>query len=190
MRKIIFMIHVSLDGRVSDEHGGLDWMSYDSELESYAHSMHARTDAAIYGRITYGMMKGYWPTVPNNPGSSESELSHAKWANHATKYVFSRSIDEAEVADWANSVIVRDAAEFEKIKQEAGKDIWLLGSPRAAQELMRCNLIDEYRINVNPSILGKGQLLFEGVEDIKLKLIESKTLKSGVVCLRYEPAKA
>lgn len=189
MRKIIFMIHLSLDGRVSDENGGLDWVSYDSELESYAHSLHATTDAAIYGRVTYGMMKGYWPTVPNNPESSQAELKHANWANNATKYVFSRSIDAAELADWENSVIVRDAAEFEAIKQQAGKDIWLLGSPKAAQELMRHNLIDEYRINVNPAILGKGQLMFEGLDNLKLKLIESKTLESGVVCLRYERAK-
>jgi dihydrofolate reductase len=189
MRKIIFMIHASLDGRVSDENGGLDWISYDDELEGYAHSLHATTDAAIYGRITYGMMKGYWPTVLGNPGSTQAEINHANWANNATKYVFSRSIDEAEVADWANSVIVRDAAEFQKIKEQAGKDIWLLGSPKAAQELMRHNLIDEYRINVNPVILGKGEMLFEGVEDIKLKLVESKTLKSGVVLLKYEPAK-
>lgn len=189
MRKIIFMIHASLDGRVSDENGGLDWIAYDNELESYAHSLHATTDAAIYGRITYGWMKAYWPGVPSNPGSTQAEINHAKWADNATKYVFSRSIDEAEVADWANSVIVRDAAEFQKIKEQDGKDIWLLGSPKAAQELMRCNLIDEYRINVNPSILGKGQMLFEDVEDTKLRLIESKTLKSGVVCLRYEPVK-
>lgn len=188
MRKIIFMIHASLDGRVSDENGGLDWIAYDNELESYAHSLHATTDAAIYGRITYGWMKAYWPTVPNNPESTEAEKNHAAWTSKATKYVFSRSISEADVADWENSVIVRDASEFHKIKQQAGKDIWLLGSPRAAQELMRQNLIDEYRFNVNPSVLGKGQLLFEGVENLKLKLIESKTLKSGVICLRYEPA--
>jgi dihydrofolate reductase len=189
MRKIIFMIHLSLDGRVSDENGGLDWISYDSELENYAHSLHASTDAAIYGRVTYGMMAGYWPTVPSNPNSTQAELNHANWANHATKYVFSRSIDAADVADWENSVIVRDAEEFKAIKAQEGKDIWLLGSPRAAQELMRKNLIDEYRINVNPVILGKGQLLFEGLDNLKLRLIESKTLESGVVCLRYEPAK-
>jgi dihydrofolate reductase len=189
MRKIIFMIHASLDGRVSDENGGLDWISYDNDLESYAHSLHATTDAAIYGRITYGMMKGYWPSVPSNPNSTQAELNHANWANNATKYVFSRSIDEAEVADWENSVVVRNADEFKAIKAQEGKDIWLLGSPRAGQELLRQGLVDEFRINVNPSILGKGQSLFEGLEDVKLKLIESKILSSGVVCLNYEPVK-
>jgi dihydrofolate reductase len=190
MRKIIFMIHASLDGRVSDEHGGLDWITYDNELESYAHSLHATTDAAIYGRVTYGMMKGYWPSVPSNPNSTPEEIKHANWANNATKYVFSRSIDEADVADWANSVIVRSAEEFKAIKAQAGKDIWLLGSPKAGAELLRQGLVDEFRINVNPVILGKGQQLFEGIEDVKLKLIESKILSSGVVCLNYAPIKA
>jgi dihydrofolate reductase len=189
MRKIIFMIHASLDGRVSDDKGGLDWISYDNELESYAHSLHATTDAAIYGRVTYGMMKGYWPTVPSNPGSTEAEVKHADWANNATKYVFSRRIDAADVADWANSVIVRSAEEFKAIKEQEGKDIWLLGSPQAGQELLRQGLVDEFRINVNPVILGKGQSLFDGIEDVKLKLIDSKVLASGVVCLNYEPVR-
>jgi dihydrofolate reductase len=55
---------------------------------------------------------------------------------------------------------------------------------------MRLGLIDEYRISVNPLLLGSGKLLFEDVGNFKLNLIEAKALMGGVVVLRYEPAKS
>jgi dihydrofolate reductase len=52
---------------------------------------------------------------------------------------------------------------------------------------MRLGLIYEYRINVNPVVLGSGMPLFKGVDNLKLNLIDSQTFKGGVVALRYEP---
>jgi dihydrofolate reductase len=192
MRKIISMIHLSLDGMASGPNDELEWISYDDELEQYAHSMHDMTDAVIWGRRTYEGMAGYWLTVPGNPGSTPAELEHARFLENATKIVVSRTLDRIDWNNTKNKVLIKDniAEQINKIKQQPGKDIWFLGSTNLAQTFMQLDLIDEYRININPTVLGSGKPLFANVNrNIPLKLLESKTFKSGVVALRYEPVR-
>jgi dihydrofolate reductase len=189
MRKVIFMIHVSLDGLVAGPNDELDWISYDEELEAYAHSMHDMTDAVIWGRRTYEGMAGYWLTVPGNPDSTPAEREHVRWLDDATKIVVSRTLDRVDWGDAQNTVLIKDnlAEEINALKRQPGKDIWLLGSNKLAQSMMQLDLIDEYRINVNPTVLGQGKPLYENVtRQFSLKLLDAKTLKSGVVALRYE----
>lgn len=193
MRKIIMMLHLSLDGMVSTPDGGLDWITYDEDLEQYAHSLHDKTDAVIWGRKTYEGMASYWLTVPGNPDSTPAEREHAQWLDNATKIVASHTLDKVEWGDAKNTVLLKDniAEQINAIKQQSGKDIWFLGSPGLAQTFIELDLVDEYRLNINPTILGAGQSLFGGLnisEHIQLNLLESKTLKSGVVLLRYERA--
>ena len=190
MRKVISMIHLSLDGLAAGPNDELDWISYDSELEQYAHSLHAITDSVIWGRRTYEGMAGYWLTVPGNPESTPAELEHARWLDNATKIVVSRTLDHIEWNNATNTVLIKDniADEINKIKQQPGKDIWFLGSVALFQTFMQLDLIDEYRININPTVLGQGKPLFANItRNIPLKLLEAQTLKSGVVTLRYEP---
>ncbi|HEX5439287.1 MAG TPA: dihydrofolate reductase family protein [Ktedonobacterales bacterium] len=193
MRKVISMIHLSLDGFAAGPNDELDWISYDDELEQYAHSMHAITDAVIWGRRTYELMASYWLTVPGNPESTPAEFEHARYLDGATKIVVSRTLDRVAWGDAQNTVLIKDniADEINKIKQQPGKDIWFLGSVALAQAFMQLDLIDEYCININPTVLGQGKPLFAGVtRAFPLKLLESRTLKSGVVALRYEPERA
>jgi dihydrofolate reductase len=190
MRKVISLIHLSLDGFAAGPNDELDWISYDDELEQYAHSLHNTTDAVIWGRRTYEGMAGYWLTVPGNPASTPAELEHARWLDTATKIVVSRTLERVEWDNAQNTVLIKDniAEEIHNLKQQPGKDIWFLGSTTLAQTFMQLDLIDEYRININPTVLGHGKSLFTGVSrTFPLRLLESKTLKSGVVALRYEP---
>ncbi len=189
MRKIIFLMHISLDGLVAGPNGPMDlgWVSYTNELEQFAHQLHETTDAAIYGRVTWEMMDSFWPNMEENPDSSPGDIAHSRWYNAATKYVISKTLD---AGDRKNTVVIGDnlAEEFTKIKQQPGKDLWLLGSPSVARTFMQLGLIDEYRLTLNPIILGQGKPLFGELEPaLKLKLIEAKTLDSGVVTLRYVP---
>ena len=187
MRKVIFLMHVSLDGYVAGPNGEMDWISYQDDLSADVYTLHATTDTAIYGRVTYDMMAAYWPNVLDDPNSDPAEHAHAKWTQSATKIVVSRTLENPT---WAGTVVIRDnlAGEMARIKAEPGKDLWLLGSPTLAQEFMRLGLIDEYRLNVNPVILGKGKPLFAEMDTAKLTLLEAKTFKGGVVGLRYAPA--
>jgi dihydrofolate reductase len=192
MRKIISLIHLSLDGFAAGPNDELDWISYDSELEQDAHSMHDITDAVIWGRRTYEGMAGYWLTVPGNPNSSPAELEHVRFLENSTKIVVSRTLDHLDWAGATNTVLIKDniAEQINAIKQQPGKDIWFLGSTALAQTFMQLDLIDEYRINVNPVVLGVGKPYFANVtRNFKLKLLASKTFQSGVVALRYEPVR-
>ena len=193
MRKIILLIHLSLDGFSSGPNDELDWISYDDELERDAHSMHDLTDAVIWGRKTYQGMASYWLTVPGNPDSTPAGLEHVRWLDNATKIMVSRTLDRIEWNNAQNTVLIKDniAEEINSIKQQPGKDIWFLGSPVLAQTFMQLDLIDEYRININPIMLGKGKPLFSNLDNQrKLKLLQAKTFQSGVVGLRYEPVRS
>ncbi len=190
MRKIISLIHLSLNGFTSGPNDELDWIAYDHELEQDAHSLQAYTDAVIWGRRTYEGMASYWLTVPGNPASTPAELEHARFLDAATKIVVSRTLERVAWNNAQNTVLIKDhiAEEMNAIKQQPGKDIWFLGSPTLARTFMELDLIDEYRININPTILGEGKALFAGVtRSFPLKLLASKTFQSGVVALRYEP---
>ena len=89
-------------------------------------------------------------------------------------------------------MLIKDniADHINQIKQQPGKDIWFLGSTKLAQTFMQLDLIDEYRFNINPVVLGRGKPLFADVtRKYALKLLDSKTFQSGVVTLRYEPVR-
>jgi dihydrofolate reductase len=190
VRKIIALIHLSLDGLASGPNDELDWIAYDDELEQYTHSMQAIADAVIWGRRTYESMASYWLTVPGDPNSTPVALEHARWLDQATKIVVSSTLHRVEWNHTQNTVLIRDniAEEINKIKQQPGKAIWFLGSTTLAQTFMQFDLIDEYCININPTVLGRGKPLFADItHKIPLKLLESRALKSGVVALRYEP---
>ena len=192
MRRVISMIHLSLDGFASGPNDELDWIAYDDELERYAHSLHAQTDAVIWGRRTYQGMASYWLTIPGNPESTPAEREHAQYLQDATKIVVSRTLDHIDWDGAQNTVLIKDniADEINRIKQQPGKDIWFLGSTTLAQTFMQLDLIDEYRININPTVLGQGKPLFAGVtRAFPLKLLESRSLASGVIALRYEPVR-
>jgi dihydrofolate reductase len=190
MRRVIALIHLSLDGFAAGPNDELDWISYDTELEQDAHSLHDRTDAVIWGRRTYEVMAGYWLTVPGNPASTPAELEHARWLDQATKIVVSRTLERVEWNNAQNTVLIQDhiAEAINTIKQQPGKDIWFLGSPALAQTFMQLDLIDEYRFNINPTVLGRGKSLFAGAtRPFPLNLLEAKPFQSGVVALRYAP---
>ncbi|MGO4275375.1 dihydrofolate reductase family protein, partial [Paenibacillus sp. TAF58] len=132
------------------------------------------------------LMHGYWPSVSSDPSASQHERNHAEWIDKTAKVVFSTTLDKVE---WNNSRLVKEDVEEEikKLKQQPGKDMVILGSPRIAHHLMRLDLIDEYKITVSPVLIGSGLPLFQGLkEKVNLKLIENKTFDSGAIGLVYQ----
>ena len=185
MRKVVLFMHISLDGFAAGPNGELDWISYDEELEKYAEGIVSTVGSPLYGRVTYQMMESYWPTVLTNPSATEHALAHARWLENVEKIVFSKTLAKVE---WHNTRLIKDniAEEIAKLKQQPGQDLVIFGSPGLARNFMQLGLIDAYRLTVNPVILGRGLPLFQGLEDkIDLKLVNSKTLDSGVVALHY-----
>ncbi|QBD81287.1 dihydrofolate reductase [Ktedonosporobacter rubrisoli] len=187
MRKVIVMMHISLDGfAVSNEGTGLEWTfrGISDEVSQAAYENMRDVDTIIWGRSTYQGMYSYWPTVPANPESKPDEIEHAHWLDRTTKLVFSTTL---ETAEWVNSKLIKGniAEEINTLKRQEGQNMLILGSPRLAHSFMALNLIDEYRLFLHPVTLGEGLPLFK--EQAYLKLSATKTFANGVVHLRYQP---
>ncbi len=160
-RSVISLMHVSLDGFVAGPNGELEWARVDEEMYADVAAGLARVDTALYGRVTYQMMESYWPGVPADPASTDHERRHAHWYENAQKIVFSRTL---EGVSGPNRQVVKDrdiAAAVVDLKRQPGGEMMIFGSPSIVHALAREGLIDEYRIHINPIILGSGTPLFE-----------------------------
>jgi len=183
MRKILVFNMVSLDGYFEGPSREIDWHNVDAGFNEYAVEMLDSVDTLVFGRVTYELMASYWPT----PEAMKSDPLVAVRMNNLPKVVFSRTLDKAE---WHNTGLVKDNIEEEimTMKQQPSKDLVILGSGSIVSQLAQRGLIDEYRIMVNPVILGNGNPLFKGIKDrLTLNLLETRTFRSGNVLLCYEP---
>ena len=188
MRKLIFSIQVSLDGFIDHTE-----MIADEEAHQYAADQLRSADTILFGRATYQLLADYWPTVVTNASRSGSrpltqgEIEFAHQINSIPKIVFSKTLENV---GWntqlVKAVIPEDILEM---KRQPGKDLLIAGAGLATT-LSKLGLVDEYEFLVQPIILGKGRLLFRDIKDrIKLKLVETKTFRNGVVLLHYQPEK-
>lgn len=179
-------MHASLDGFVAGPKGEMDWITVDEEMFEYAGKRTNEADTALYGRVTYQMMEGYWPTAADQPAATKHDIEHSRWYNKVTKIVVSRTMQGKNSAD--TKILSNNlSSEIMQIKKAAGKDILMFGSPTVAHSLTQENLIDDYWLFINPILLGQGIPLFQGIkENVRLKLLASHVFSSGVVCLHYE----
>jgi dihydrofolate reductase len=179
MPKLILWDMISLDGFFEGPNkGDIDWFVFDDELEKYILETQSDVGTLVFGRNTYEMMAAYWP-------SAEGRI--ADFMNSVPKVVFTTTLPEAA---WNNSRLVRDnvSAEVSRLKQQPGGDIFCFGSADFASTLINDGLVDEYRIGINPILLGSGVPFFKGSDSRrKLKLVDTKALKSGLVILHYQP---
>jgi len=185
MRTLTFFMHTSLDGFVAGPNGEMNWIKVDEEIFDFVGTMTDQADTALYGRVTYEMMQGYWPTAGDQPGASKHDREHAAWYNRVSKIVLSRTMSEVGLV---NTTVISDnlADNINRIKAQDGKNILIFGSPSASHSLMSHGLVDEFWLFVNPVLLGKGIPLFRDItETMQLKLVESKTFSCGVIALHY-----
>ena len=181
MRKVIFQMMVSLDGYFEGPNREIDWHVVEEEFNAYASDLLDSVDLLVFGRVTYQLMAGYWPT----PHAIENDPVIASKMNALPKLVFSRKLDHV---GWNNARLVKTnpAGELARLKQLPGKDIAIFGSSDLALTFIENNLIDEFRIFVAPVVLGAGKPLFKGINGkLDLKLAKTMTLKSGVAGLFY-----
>ena len=177
-------MHVSLDGFVAGPNGEMNWISVGEELFDFAGRQTAAADVALYGRVTYEMMQGYWPTAADGPNPSRHDIEHSQWYNSVMKVVVSRTL-KSQQADRTKIVSENIEKEIQQLKAGEGKDILMFGSPSVGHLLMQQNLIDDYWLFINPVILGEGIPLFAKTR-LSLKLLSAERLSSGVVALHYK----
>jgi dihydrofolate reductase len=181
MGKLFLQINSSLDGFIEDPTGEIDWLFADDEFEEFLNDTLRSIDSMVFGRVAYEKLAEYWPTAASNPEASKIHIEAAQLMNELPKYVVSNSLERTE---WQNSRIVRGdvARAIRALKAQADKDIALFAGARVASSFTRLGLIDEYRIIVNPILLGAGTRLFEGGhEETRLELLETRRFGSALV---------
>lgn len=180
MTKLVMWNLMTLDGFVEGPERDISWHNdvWGEELEKLSIAQLHEAGGLLFGRITYELMAGYW-------SSASGEI--ADFMNTAPKYVFSRTLKQA---DWNNTQLFGAdvATTVARLKRASAKDIFLFGSADLAASLIPDGLIDEFRIAINPVILGRGAPLFKPGHRVKLRLLDVKAMSTGVVIHRYMPA--
>jgi dihydrofolate reductase len=177
MRKVVALELVSLE-RWSFQ------FQNDEMAEANASGM-AAADAMLFGRLTYQEFAAFWPY------QNSAEQPFTDYLNNTSKYVVSTTLEEP--LEWNNSTLIKDdvAEEVAGLKQQPGKDIGIVGSGTLVRSLLREGLLDELGLMVHPIVLGRGKRLFEdGIDEMVLELVDSKTFSTGVLYLTYRPAQS
>ncbi len=183
MRRVILMMSLSLDGFFEGPAHELDWHLVDDELHGHFNEQLRPMGAFLHGRVTYELMAEFWPTADQDPSSTGPMVEFSRIWRDMPKIVYSRTLEAAD----SNTTIVRDviAEEVMALKSQPGGDL-ALGGANLAATFMALDLIDEYRLYVHPVVIGRGKSLFQASDTkIDLRLVETRTFRSGVVLLRY-----
>jgi dihydrofolate reductase len=179
MRKVTSGLFISLDG-VTESPERWQFDHFDEDMAAGMASQLASVDAVLLGRVTYEEWAGYWPTSNDEP--------FASFINQTPKYVVSTTLKKV---DWKNSTLLKGnlAEELSRLKQRPGKDILVAGSPTLVRSLLQSNLLDELMLMVHPVIVGSGKRLFSDGGVVKrLRLVDSKRTRTGVLIGTYHPA--
>ena len=181
MRKVIVSTYATLDGRVDEVK---DWaVPYDdAEAVKYHSDLLMNSDGLLLGRKTYELFAAIWP-----PRSGE--FPYIDKINTMAKYVASTTLRDLE---WENSHLIEgDVAEgVAKLKQQSGQDLVMYGCRDLMHRLLEHDLIDEYRVLVQPVLLGKGRnFIKDGAKRVNLDLVDTTVTPRGVSVLTYHPVR-
>lgn len=180
MRKVIAGLFISLDG-VTESPDKWQFDNFDEDMMASMSAHIAGEDTVLLGRVTYQDWAAYWPTSKDEP--------YASHINNTPKYVVSTTLKKVE---WKNSTLIKKnlAEEITKLKRQPGKNIGVAGSPTLVRALLQSDLIDELTLMIHPVVVGSGKRLFkDGGELKRLNLVDSKTTRTGVAFLTYQPRK-
>jgi len=185
MKKLVAFMHVSLDGFVAGKQGEMDWIHVDDEIFAYVDVLTKEADTALYGRVTYNMMEGYWPIADQQPNATAHDKRHAAWYRSIPKIVVSNTLSSN--SEKKLTVIGKDLAkEINQLKQGPGSNILIFGRPSTTHALMELDAIDEYWLFLNPVLRGEGIPLFKNIKhQVNLQQISCKVFSSGVNALHY-----
>ena len=185
MRKLMVFNSMTLDGFIADVNGEMSWAhKQDAEWNSFVAGNASGEGVLVFGRKTYEMMAGYWPT----PMAAQNSPVVAKRMNELQKIVFSRSLDKAA---WQNTTLRKGELlqEVKQLKQQTGAGLVILGSASIVAQLSEARLIDEYQIALCPVAIGGGKSMFADLRDrMALKLAGTRSFQNGNVFLTYHPA--
>ena len=180
MRKLIAAMNMTLDGYCDHTE-----MIADDEIHRHYTALLRSADTIIYGRKTFQLME-YWKSVVENPTGNKASDDFADAIDNIQKIVYTRTLKSV---DWRNTELKREIVKEEilELKEQADKDI-LVGSPSLIKAMAKLELVDEFQLGIQPTVIGSGLPLFKDISDrIDLKLLKTKTFNCGAVFHYYTP---
>lgn len=194
--RIVISEFISLDGVIQAPggkeedldgdfgHGGWSMAYFDvATMGPVLGEVMEATEALLFGRRTWQTMAGAWPGRAGDP--------FADRMNEIRKYVASRTLTQDDL-DWTNSTLLPadDAlGAVRNLREQGGGDLQLMGSASLARTLIAHDLVDEYRLMIEPVVLGGGKRLFPDDGQLHaLELVSTVTSSTGVHICTYRPA--
>ena len=188
MRKLIAGMKISVDGKIEGPEGYADWV----EAWSDDYGLMQQVDACLLGANQYPGYERYWTAVQNGPDEplpqtgkepTPEEVEYANFATQTPHYVLSSTLTSSL---WPRTSFVRGLEEIAALKQQPGKDIYLVGGARITASLIDAGLVDELRLIVYPLIAGEAKALFATTERRRgLELRKVQQFEGGRVSLIY-----
>jgi dihydrofolate reductase len=188
MRKLIAGMQCSLDGKVGGADGYADWVGEWSDH----YDVMARVDTCLLGAHMYPGYEQYWSAIQGAPSEplpmtgklpTPEELEYGRFAARTPHYVLSSTLSSAL---WPQTRFLRKLEEVAALKQEPGKDMYLVGGAQIVATLLDAGLVDELRLTLHPLLVGRGTALFALCERRRgLELRDVRQLEGGRVSLSY-----
>ena len=181
---VVYSMNVSLDGYVETPDKSIEWIHIDEEIHRAFNEQDAAIAAHLYGRGMWEVMASYWPTADRNPEAPEWEVQYARIWQAIPIVVVSRSLASV---DEPNARLVRGnaAEELVRLRSTVEGDV-AVGGPRLAASLIERDLVDDFRLFIQPRTIGAGTPYFPPGARLDLRLVETHTFASGVIYIRYE----
>lgn len=184
MRKLILVVHTSLDGFVAGPSGELDGFPSGDENLGFVCGLTDEADTMLLGRVSFQLLDSFWPKAQNIRGATKNEVRYSNWYNDAQKIVLSKTLKADNLIK--TTIISEDMpGKVRDLKQQSGKNILVFGSPAVSRQLMQLDLLDEYWIFINPVIFGAGIPLFQSAVKHRLKMLTVATFGNGEVAVNY-----
>jgi dihydrofolate reductase len=188
MRKLIAGMKISVDGKMEGPEGYADWVEAWSEDSGLTQQI----DACVLGGRMYPGYEQYWTTIQNEPDKphplsnripTKGEVEWARFIQRTPHYVLSSTVTSAL---WPKTSFIRRLEDISALKQQPGKDIYLMGRAQITTSLIDAGLVDELRLIVYPLIAGEGKALFATTERCRaLELRKVQQLPDGRVSVIY-----
>lgn len=186
-RKLVVLMGMTVDGRSAE-----GWIPAIDDEDSLAEvfrdmwKLLKDIDTFVLGRVTYEIWERAWPPLAKDPSASAFEHKFSTFVDKIPKVVVSKTLKSVS---WQNSKLLTGKIQdyVEKMKQQPGKNIAIVGGPGIAQGLTKLGLVDEHILWIHPAIKGSGKPQFPNLdEEQPLKLLDMKAFKSGVRRVRYQ----
>lgn len=187
MRKLKLQVQMSVDGFIAGPNGEMNWLAFnwDDELKQYVTELTESIDLIVLGRNLAEGFIPHWASVAQN--AAHEEHSAGIKFTETPKVVFSQTLTESQ---WDNTILATGdlVEEINQLKNQQGSDIIAYGGAAFVSNLIKHGLIDEYHLFVNPTAVGSGMSIFQGLDGTqKLSLVKAVPFACGIVLLHYEP---